>query len=238
MNEEQLINKKLHLHLKYIVVIFILVSSTVGGMALYNQDLAIKSLSAASLLTSIVLAVVAILITLWDVAGQKSNILSMQENLKSFNEIIEEFQNISTQNEISINELKDLISEMNENVISYESKFVQIEKKIEESGNDALKGEIEEIRKQRNYNIHKEATNTNTGIDLRMAENFVKSQFLNQEKIPAKKLMNEFSSTFDISLKMARQVLDYFENRNLIKKDLEETDEYNGKYKELFYYLA
>lgn len=219
MKDDQSVSSNaLVLHLKYIIVIFILVSSTIAGMALYNQDFAIKSLSAASLLTSIVLAVVAILITLWDVAGQKSNILSMQENLKSFNSIIEDFQEISSQNEISISELKKLIVEMNDNVISYESKFAQIEKKIEESGNEDLKEEIENIKKQRNSLFHKEGTSI--GINLVEAETYVKEILYNREEVLAKELINNISRDFGVTLAIARHTLNNLENKGVISKEV------------------
>lgn len=168
-------------------------------------------------LTSIVLAVFAILITLWDVAGQKGNILSMQENLKSFNIIIEDFHDIRTQNELSITELKELIVEMNDNVISYESKFAQIEKKIDESGNDVLKEEIKSIKEQRNASSHKQEI---IGINLRIAEAYVKDLLMKRNKIVAKELIDDLAKNFGVSSTIARHTIKTFEARGILKKEV------------------
>lgn len=135
MNEDQFKNSRLILHLKYIVVIFILICSTVGGMALYNQEFAIKSLSAASLLTSIVLAVVAILITLWDVAGQKNNIVDVKKSIEELRsvsgEINELVAGIEVNNSDTMKLLSDYITHFQEKSELSFNKFTELTERIE-----------------------------------------------------------------------------------------------------------
>lgn len=226
------------LHLKYIIVIFILVCSTVGGMALFNQEFAIKSLSAASLLTSIVLAVVAILITLWDVAGQKSNIFTMQETLKSFKDIIEEFQGISGENESSIRELRETIVEMNENVLSYESKIAQIASKMESSDNATLKKEIEDILKQKDLSISAPIHTTHEAIKVNSIIEFVRESYNKDEEISPRALLESIAENFNISIKRARNFINILISKDIIEESRNMMSEENGmKVFRIFYKL-
>lgn len=237
MKDQQLDSSRLFLHLKYIVIIFILVCCTVGGMALYNQDFAINSLSAASLLTSIVLAVVAILITLWDVAGQKSNILIMQENLNSFREIILQFKTISEDNEISINELKDVVMELNQNVSSYESKFAQIEKKIEEHGNDTLKQELEEIINQRNKPSVVTGIRNNRGISISEVRKSLNEKFSPEQPISLVDLIKFLTQSQEITMSTARRLINTLVEKKILDTKIKTIEDEEGSYTITEYYL-
>lgn len=125
--------KRIKIHFMYVVIILVIIAVYLGGALLLGHDHTIITLSNASLLLSIVLAVVAILITLWDVAGQKNNIANLQTMVKSLRKIIVDFEKISEDNGTAINELKEIIVDLNERVILYESKFAQIESLINSS---------------------------------------------------------------------------------------------------------
>ncbi|MGE8207828.1 hypothetical protein ACQKP0_25510 [Heyndrickxia sp. NPDC080065] len=60
---------RIKIHFMYIVIILVFISILLCGALLIGYEGTIKTLSNSSTLLSIVLAVVAILITLWDVAG-------------------------------------------------------------------------------------------------------------------------------------------------------------------------
>lgn len=170
MKEDAIKNVKLSLHLKYSIAIFILLTCTIGGLSLYNQDLAIKGLSTAGLLTSIVLAVIAILITLWDVAGQKNNILDVKSSIEELknvsaeiNELVAgiEVRNSETmkvltdyithyqeKNELNINKINDLTEKFEKIKISDDSRddYQSIKKELE-SMNQILKNDLISVEK-------------------------------------------------------------------------------------------
>lgn len=106
MNKGQSDNMKLKIHFKYTVVILLLVSCTIGGLALYNQNLAVKGLSNAALLLSIVLAIIAILITLWDVAGQKQNVYDMKKEIEKLNSIVNKSSSFSEELEKGLTKIE------------------------------------------------------------------------------------------------------------------------------------
>ncbi|OED32515.1 hypothetical protein BHE17_08695 [Planococcus maritimus] len=135
MNDERIKNIKLSLHLKYIIAIFILLSCTIAGLALYDQDLAIKGLSAAGLLTSIVLAVIAILITLWDVAGQKNNIFDVKNSIEELRNVSGEINDlvagIESNNTETMKVLTDYITHFQEKNELNINKFTELTERFE-----------------------------------------------------------------------------------------------------------
>jgi hypothetical protein len=137
--------KRIKIHFMYVVIILVLVSGVLGGALLLGHKSTITTLSNASLLLSIVLAVVAILITLWDVAGQKNNVATLQEMITGLRKIIVDFEKISEDNGTAISELKEITLELNERVILYESKFAQIENLINNSEETKMKEELQKL---------------------------------------------------------------------------------------------
>lgn len=95
MNEDRYKLMSLKLHFLYTLIFLIAIACIVGGLALYRQDLAIKGLSNAALLLSIVLAVLAILITLWDVSGQKQNVYDMKKEIEKLSKIVNKTSSFS-----------------------------------------------------------------------------------------------------------------------------------------------
>ncbi|QNK86446.1 hypothetical protein H7992_14380 [Sporosarcina sp. resist] len=89
MSKDNSKKNSLNLHLIYLIIIFLIVLSVVGGLALYNQQVAISGLSNAGLLLSIVLAVIAILMTLWDVAGQKESLIKVGKSVDDLTTVSE-----------------------------------------------------------------------------------------------------------------------------------------------------
>ncbi|OIU71039.1 hypothetical protein [Rossellomorea aquimaris] len=136
---------KLKIHFIYVVIILSLALVMLGGILLVGFDDAVKSLSNGATLLSIVLAVVAILITLWDVAGHKNNVAILNQSVKHFKRMINDFEKISDENGVSLNELRDIITELNEKVTLYESKFSQIESYIKEGGDPEVVKELKTI---------------------------------------------------------------------------------------------
>jgi predicted transcriptional regulator len=101
-------NEKMGLHIKYLSVIFTIVSLGLLSLVFMESTSAISSLSYASTLLSIVLAVIAILITLWDVAGQKNTIHDIKSETEKLKETVVEFKNAYSNADEVINSIKEL----------------------------------------------------------------------------------------------------------------------------------
>lgn len=160
LNERNLEKEKLKLHFMYVVIILVLVNVMVGAFLLFGKKNALAHLSSAGTLLSIVLAIVAILITLWDVAGQKSNVLDVKnsvEDLKGvtgeITDIIRQFEETNRERE---SELITLINQFNENYKENGATFDVLAEKLEKlsvTGDDKtelanIKGEILGLKKK------------------------------------------------------------------------------------------
>ncbi|MED3945336.1 hypothetical protein [Priestia aryabhattai] len=151
MNERNLEKEKLKLHFMYVVIILVLVNVMVGAFLLFGKKNALAHLSSAGTLLSIVLAIVAILITLWDVAGQKSNVLDVKnsvEDLKGvtgeITDIIEQFEKTNRERE---SELITLMNKFGENYKENSSILDSLAEKVEKlsvTGDD--KSELDIIK--------------------------------------------------------------------------------------------
>lgn len=96
----------------YIVIIMALISIILGGVLLIGYDNAVKTLSNGSTLLSIVLAVVAILITLWDVSGQKNSVYDIKKQVELLENLVEEDKINRNESTKIINSLFDLQDEL------------------------------------------------------------------------------------------------------------------------------
>ncbi|EPD52776.1 hypothetical protein HMPREF1210_01156 [Paenisporosarcina sp. HGH0030] len=102
---------KLKIHFKYCISFLIAISCLVGGLALFNQKTAITGLSNASLLLSIVLAIIAILITLWDVSGQKQNVYDMKKEIEKLKKIVDKSSSFSEELETGLTKIEGMNNE-------------------------------------------------------------------------------------------------------------------------------
>jgi len=136
----------------YCFWIFISISCIVGGLAIFQQDLAVKGLSNAALLLSIVLAVIAILITLWDVAGQKNNISDLKKSVEELGGVtkgLEELTSVSlktideNQTNLSLisNQLIEAVKVINS--ATPDEKYSDLEKQITGIDNYLRKSKLE-----------------------------------------------------------------------------------------------
>jgi Mn2+/Fe2+ NRAMP family transporter len=142
-------------HLVYLGVIFIIITGLLLSLLFGDSPYAGEMLNFGATLSSIILAIVAILITLLDVAGQKSSILEIKESSKKIEKVMikseemllkteEQFHNISTltdqlantmQSNIELyNDLRKIVSETSDEKIdknAIASVIVEYEKKKE-----------------------------------------------------------------------------------------------------------
>lgn len=92
---ERFAKEKLKLHFIYIVIILVLSNVMIGAFLLFGKKNALAHLSSAGTLLSIVLAIVAILITLWDIAGQKNSIYEIKEQIEKIKNVSDDIVNTS-----------------------------------------------------------------------------------------------------------------------------------------------
>lgn len=202
--------KRIKIHFMYWVIMLSLFAITLLAVLLIGHQKTVTTLSNASLLLSIVLAVVAILITLWDVAGQKNNIADLQGMVRGFRKIIKDFDKISEENGIAINELKDIILELNERVVLYESKFAQIENLINTSDESTkITKELQELMNKnkeiRNFLAHNHKLPLNI-ITVDLIE-LLKMEFIGREYFTFKEFYNLLRNHYTITASRAKAIL-------------------------------
>lgn len=99
---------KLKLHIKYILCITGIIITLVIGWTLRDKDSIIESLSNSSILFSIVLAIIGILISLWDVAGQRGALIDVKEQVESLRNFVKEINDHTNESRRVLKELNDL----------------------------------------------------------------------------------------------------------------------------------
>ncbi|MCM2532182.1 hypothetical protein NDK43_06940 [Neobacillus pocheonensis] len=232
--------KRIKIHFMYVVIILSLIGVYLGGALLIGHDGTVQTLSNGSLLLSIVLAVVAILITLWDVAGQKSNIVSLQGMIRGLRKIIIEFEKISEENGTAINELRDVVIELNERVLFYEKKFAQIESLINNS--DETTEITNDLKLLLDYGIHTGVDNnldTKVIISSPKQSEFIQSsgrtnrptltevikllkmEFKKNEVFSFKSFFELLNKNYSISASIARSVLNELIQRGELEEHLD-----------------
>lgn len=156
---------KLKLHLKYVIAICIIITMFTVVAATVTNDKFVDQISFASTITSIILSVIAIIVTLigeMKSENTKDKLVSVSDNLSKFSETIEsatdKLQDISDVN-IKINKLDDIINRIdnvNNKVSETNSKMESLF--LNDRNDDNLEGNQIEI----NYiEIYKEITATN-----------------------------------------------------------------------------
>lgn len=177
MSKDNSKKNRLNLHLIYLIIIFLIVLSVVGGLALYNQQVAISGLSNAGLLLSIVLAVIAILMTLWDVAGQKESLIKVGKSVDDLTTVSEG--------------LEKLVSNALETIEGKQSELTVVTKalieKTEVLSSAGTSVDFDEITKQLNV--------LQKGLEINEINEMNKKRYLSKKQIKDyynKNISNEF----------------------------------------------
>lgn len=183
--------EQLRLHLIYLSIIFLVITLGLLSLIFVESVTAIGTLSYASTLLSIVLAVIAILITLWDVAGQKNSILEIKEQSKILKDTVDEFQRSNSDAENVIFSIKELQNSFIEEI----RKTQQLSFKTLE-GLDKLKNSKDEEEKQKIVN------------DI---EKDIKHKLTEEQMNNTAKAINFYQKHMKIELK--RFIKDHFGNK-------------------------
>ncbi|MBU8773201.1 hypothetical protein [Cytobacillus oceanisediminis] len=181
----------LKLHLIYLSIIFVVITLGLLSLIFVDSVTAIGTLSYASTLLSIVLAVIAILITLWDVAGQKNSILEIKEQSKILKETVDEFQKSNSDAEGVIHSIKEL-----------QNSFVEEIRKTQQLSFKTLEG-LEKLKNSKDEEEKEKIVN-----DL---ENNIKLNLTEEQKNNTAKAISFYQKHMKIELK--RFIKDHFGNK-------------------------
>jgi len=141
------------LHVVYLSIIFTGVIVWLISYIFVGSNYAGSLLNFAATLSSILLAVIAIIITLIDVAGQRNNIFDVKSSIEELKivsndiaKIVEEFEN---RNQLRNDEMLTIISQFNETNANHSKKFDDITVKLDKiSLTGEPKSDIEEIKRE------------------------------------------------------------------------------------------
>lgn len=110
----------------------------------------VETLSISGILLSIVLAIVAILITLWDVAGQKNALGDIREQINSIKEITDDIRESAESSKELVGELQDFDSRFRVNFDPIRDILDTISDKIDSQSDsvefDSIKTSVEELK--------------------------------------------------------------------------------------------
>ncbi|EST12223.1 hypothetical protein [Sporolactobacillus laevolacticus] len=161
----------------YISIIFSVVIICILSIVAWSNKFASDGLNNAATAVSIVLAVVAIVITLDDVAGQKNTVSDLKEAAKELKENLQDVRSSIDE----VNQLRDsLISIMNgiqKNSVSIETKVNELEHKY--SDNETFNKDLNNLKKvviESRYIKHKPSDHSDYIITKRLVNSLSKDK--------------------------------------------------------------
>ncbi|MFK4391506.1 hypothetical protein ABH916_003434 [Peribacillus frigoritolerans] len=124
--------EKLKIHFMYIVIMLVLSNVMIAAFLLFGKDNALAHLSSAGTLVSIVLGIVAILITLWDIAGQKNSIYEIREQIEKIKTVSDEIVTASESVKNNTEATDDILNSLKSFQITSGSNFDKVYKQIDQ----------------------------------------------------------------------------------------------------------
>lgn len=134
--------EKLALHYKYLVGITLVIVSICIGWSLVDKTEVVNSLSNASVLLSIVLAVIAILISLWDVAGQKGALVDVKVQVDQLKKYVEEINGTFNQSKEILNKLENFDSKFSIDFEPFYKEIEEIKEYMQSNGSSSSNDEV------------------------------------------------------------------------------------------------
>lgn len=149
------------LHLIYVTICLVITIIGILVISIWHQEKTSIGLNNAATAASIVLAVVAIVITLVDVAGQRNTVADLKEtaeklsdNLSEVNESISEIRGLKTELMDSMAIMLKSSEETSRGIISLKEKYSKIEAETPNSqSNKSIVNDLEELRNSLNHRI-------------------------------------------------------------------------------------
>ncbi|RJX40892.1 hypothetical protein D3P09_02400 [Paenibacillus pinisoli] len=162
-------NKQINrLHLIYISVCFGIVVISILTVTIWHGEGAGTGLNNAATASSIVLAVVAIVMTIVDIAGQRNTIAdlketakALEENLNKTNKSLEMVSTLESRLENSMNSLQKNHEELSRSISELQHRY-------ESKGEDRIVEELEKLKKNISNSMPSQSTNSKELNDLRI----------------------------------------------------------------------
>lgn len=158
LKEEEI--KRVKLHFKYTASILFGISILIVALVFYDKDVASTYLTYAGTTLSIVLSVIAILITLIDVAGQKKQVYEIYNTSEELKSLIENHR-------VATNNMEKLMTSQQESLELYQKNIEKVDNVIRELMNSLYNEKIEsnsEVNNKENDRNQSPATNDKTLI--------------------------------------------------------------------------
>ena len=134
LKEEEI--KRVKLHFKYTASILFGISILIVALVFYDKDVASTYLTYAGTTPSIVLSVIAILITLIDVAGQKKQVYEIYNTSEELKSLVENHR-------VATNNMEKLMTSQEENLELYQENIENVDNVIRELINSLYNEKIE-----------------------------------------------------------------------------------------------
>lgn len=153
LKEEEI--KRVKLHFKYTASILFGISILIVALIFYDKDVASTYLTYAGTTLSIVLSVIAILITLIDVAGQKKQVYEIYNTSEELKSLIENHR-------VATNNMEKLMTSQQENLELYQKNIEKVDNVIRELMNSLYNEKTEinsEVKSKENDRNQSPATN-------------------------------------------------------------------------------
>lgn len=128
LKEEEI--KRVKLHFKYTASILFGISILIVALVFYDKDVASTYLTYAGTILSIVLSVIAILITLIDVAGQKKQVYEIYNTSEELKSLVENHR-------VATNNMEKLITSQQESLKLYQKNIENVDNVIRELMNSS-----------------------------------------------------------------------------------------------------
>ncbi|MCI2924790.1 hypothetical protein [Staphylococcus hominis] len=153
LKEEEI--KRVKLHFKYTASILFGISILIVALVFYDKDVASTYLTYAGTTLSIVLSVIAILITLIDVAGQKKQVYEIYNTSEELKSLVENHR-------VATNNMEKLMTSQQESLELYQKNIEKVDNVIRELMNSLYNEKTEinsEVESKENDRNQSPATN-------------------------------------------------------------------------------
>jgi ABC-type multidrug transport system fused ATPase/permease subunit len=201
-------------HLIYLSILFSVVLGFVIAIEFGPSPYAGEMLNFGATLSSIILAIVAILITLLDVVGQKSSILEIKESSKKIEEVMNKDEELMMKTEEQYHNLTTLTDQLANTMENNIELYTDVRKIVKESSDDkidknTLNSLIDEYEKKKDNPVAKESKSKNvqklmrkTKIKRFILEEYNKGQFTIDDLLMAMQI-----KSMDHSLSETKSIL-------------------------------
>ncbi|MFF2290470.1 hypothetical protein [Peribacillus butanolivorans] len=219
-------------HLVYIIIIAVIVLAFFLVFALGNTKTASTTIGTASTVSSLILSVIAIVMTLIDVAGQRQSMLDLKETADKLQESNESATNLTEKLMVKIIELQEMKDQMVEAISESSEWRKELIGKIEgvKQKGDYKPEDVEKIMKdmQDTLRTHEVISSgigrpylrtANSSLDITEIVNYLKRTYKNGEKIGRLEFGLNLGSEFLLSYQRVQKIIKDLSQSGYITQD-------------------